>query len=308
MNILTASNNLKKIDSRINEKGVKVFVGKIFILFVWLSSFACDTTNYNSILIEYDTLLEDLSNIKTFGYKGIIPNSTSELLFPYINGHNIVDGSQESFAIQGKGFFKVYDKTNNKYYFTRCGMFFNINGEYHIHDGTGFRLVSKINPVEKKIAKEQDDYYKFNTSTCDLYYPANENEFTRQGKYFIFSDVKELKNQTLLNGYLELSTVDVLKTITRMLFILKNIEGKNGNYGISGIGTKIFILESLWKITLDRKANGMIEDNTYLFYDLSFPASSLREMPNIQDITWQRRTSFYYEILDMVSYLKRDYF
>ena len=263
----------------------------------------------DSLLSEYDNLVEDLSNIKTFGYKGIIPFSSEKLLFPYINGVQIWAGKKESYAIQGKGFFKVYDKKNNKYYYTRFGQFYKDGDDYYTFDaleGYGYQLIGKVIPVNEERNKNDENVQKITTSTCDLAYPIDEAKFIRNGKYFSFSAVNILKDQILINGHVELSTVDVLKTLTRMLFILRKIEEDKKNT-VLGIKAKIFILESLWSLTLQKEANGVFESSTYEYYDKVFPSIFRSENLTSDDINWWRATYYCNSIIDIAPYLKRDY-
>lgn len=258
----------------------------------------------NKVLAEYDTLLEDLKNINTFGYKGMITDYQPAFQYPYFEGQRIRTMNEENFAIQGKGFFKVYDKKNNRYLYTRCGMFIMSGNEYHTTDG--FILITKIVPINEDL--KEDDSTKISKYIGNLVFPTDETKFIRIGKYFLFTSEKVLQDQIILNKYLELSTVNVLRTLTRMIFILRSCKEKVDKRYFGDIETKLFILENLWKLTLTQESNKKVEATTYFFYDLSFPGAFHPRMISDDNIDWQRRTFYYYTILDVAPYLERTYF
>lgn len=76
-----------------------------------------------------------------------------------------------------------------------------------------------------------------------IYLPGSDDIAT-DGKYFSFDIEKKSQNFKIINNFVELSTVDPIRTIIEMLLLLNEMKEERTKK-ISNIEVKIYLLEKL---------------------------------------------------------------
>jgi hypothetical protein len=224
-------------------------------LFFLLNFYAyCDSIDF------IKTLIYDLENIYTVGYK---PIDTVEKEYTFIQG-SFAKQDGFCFAIQGDGFFKIYDDKGNEFY-TRSGFF--IFDEYGELITTGkLKLDNRINTkgkIIKNIFIDTGGNLKINyidgrneVFQMELYVPEKESKNICHGNYYSFSKVRKMTGSKFVYGFLELSAVDGFLTVLKLqkalyeLYINGVISKIEYEYNIQILGQlqNYILMESFYKL------------------------------------------------------------
>jgi flagellar basal body rod protein FlgG len=233
---------------------------------------------YSNIHDDISVLLKDLLNLNTIGYK---PISTIENQYSYLQGRLIKMDGTLVFAIAGDGFFRVYNHEGDMF-FSRCGWFV-INKNYQLvtNDGLIFYSTAKkieiasvfinVNGIIKII-------YSDSTSEelkLDLFVPEFDSQNKSYGNYYQFSEVRKIENSKIVQNFLELSSVDGIKTALQLqeknfqLFEQNSLDKEKYNYNQSIINQIIFALFYFQKMKTEDMAFDFSQQKIY-YYDYNF--------------------------------------
>lgn len=196
-----------------------------FICFFTISVHAKSKSFYNS-------LVEDLENACSYGYKGI-DLETGKIDFTNYTGEEgyILTSCDSNFYIQSyMGFFKV---KNNK-----GEIFYTRNGEFE-RRGNNYYLVSGNYKLETDIKDSAKN--SLNKVTL-IFHPTDKCKIERQGFLFTFSDVVSFEEEIIPNR-LELANIDSILILLKMKFFLSD-EAKNYSSQIEIIDRMIDVLVS----------------------------------------------------------------
>lgn len=158
----------------------------------------------------YNSLVDDLLNICTYGYKGI-NLETGEINFINYTGPEgyILVSNDTSFYIQSyKGFFKVLND-NNEVFYTRNGEFIKRGNDYYLAY-EDYKLATEI------IKNDQTDVV-----TTIIYHPKASSQIKRNGCLFLFTEVECFEEEIIPNR-LEIPNVDAIQILLKMQLILKD--------------------------------------------------------------------------------------
>ena len=205
--------------------------GIIFLLLTCISFRVYSNEFYNS-------LVEDLLNAYSYGYKGIDLDSGA------INFNNIDDYSgyiytnnENSFYIPSyKGFFMVENSDGEKFY-TRNGDFVKRENDYYLSFGE-YKLASKI--VKNNIHTEVKTM---------IYHPTSESSIERDGCIFKFSETVA-SEEIIIPNKLELPNIDPINILIKMKALLSS--------DINVYQDKIEII--------DRMLDVLIEDSMHSYF------------------------------------------
>lgn len=213
----------------------------IFIFFfVLVNVISAKEVNVKALIEEYHSLQEDLKNIETIGYRGLIYNYNfrnnrrfngqfDDYQFYDRNGFIIHNRSASSFHISCSGFFRVKEEISGKIFYTRNGDFRLIEGDFFLLRRTSnmkiirYKLMDKIEKLEKQY--ERKGMKSNHLYSVYLYEPKKESIVSRDGFLFVFEDVLRNKGE-IYSHSLEASTVNPLKSAGRMMEILIILENE----------------------------------------------------------------------------------
>ena len=228
-------------------------------------------------VIEYNALFEDLINFKTIGYKagknqdrnfykkqGVITEykDSYHKLFVYF-----------SLAIEGNGFFKVYDEANKRFVYTRNGNFDIHNNQVVNMDGYVLYPIIKVkgknnitvDDEKKKLIIAFYDYEdkshpgvkKVDIIDLELYQPAPNATISVQNEYLLFSEANQTKDYHIEINKMELSSTNVIKTLLGMYYNLNKL--KEHKYNVPDIDVKLELI----KMNINKYTNIDKSDKTY---------------------------------------------
>jgi flagellar basal body rod protein FlgG len=234
----------------------------IILLTVAFSVYANADQN---LIHTYKNLYHDLTYSNTYGYKSYPLPDLYKMQYATLfkQGSLHITENRFDFAIVGEGFFKVWDETNNRIYYTRNGEFTINTDEYLVQRNGGYKLLPliKVNMMATKCELSDPDLLKFyewdkseqsksvQTYSFELFMPKDNTAIERvNGIYFDFEATVTLKNLILedikiMQGVLEMSDVCVIHTLSSMLVILKKMQRLK--MAIPELDTKIYFLQHL---------------------------------------------------------------
>ena len=248
----------------------------LLILFIAFSSFIY--ADQNKLLKEYRLLFTDLSNVEKWGYKSFFNpqyNRASENI-NISQGALIYTGVNTHFAIAGEGFFRIRLE-NNKIGYTRYGAFqIDANGNLvtaqgyffyeNINLNEGFLLqtlkVTRDGIVTVTIAGNRNiltekEIGRLLTYNIPYYLLKHYKGSIYVIKEYLEYHVEIATNNSINQGFLELSNVRVLAVALRMYYILSVIDDNL-------ISNRNFRRELL-KMQINRMAN-----HNYLLVEILF--------------------------------------
>lgn len=293
-----------------------------FILFNCLSIFAA-----NPLLVEYDLLYSDLKNYNTVGYKSYFNNysNITSKTITFTQGSLGHSGNKFDFAIDGKGFFKIYDTSKKQFYLTRNGAF-KIDSKSRIVTHQGFLLFPVIKLINDFLPKSIlcDSYgtlymksfskpSHIKTYKINLYRPKKYAELIRvDSDFYKFKTLIKISPK-LHQGFLETSTVNINKVTTRMLFILNEIKITQKNT-IPGLVTKIFFLKqllsnhniSMQNLLMYKKLN-TISSHILRISDKIKKVKPPLEYDKFPNISFFERAAFFSFLDNIIPFLERKY-
>jgi flagellar basal body rod protein FlgG len=244
-----------------------------------------------NLIAKYQNLYEDLMYANAPGYKAY---SLSELTIAeydtlFMQGALMCTDNKLDFAVIGNGFFKLWDKNSNTFYYSRNGEFcFDADG-YLVHRESGYKLYPILKLTDFKIdgnhvtdftfkypntlvvlgmdnSNAEIQLYEYNFK---LYMPEDGSPIKRvAGIYFIFDSVKSIDIEIggdvkIFAGCLEMSNVIVEHTIIEMLFILERLQTLKIN--MTGLKTKYYLLTYMLE-----RFNSKRNEMKYAFYLTGF--------------------------------------
>lgn len=192
----------------------------------------------------YQLLYRDLKNYNNYGYKSRLWENKE-----IIQGSLYKTELNTHLAIDGKGFFKV--TKNNDSFFTRKGNFY-INKDGYFLNSDGYILIKEGN-IPDDININTDIYFKNNsiiikTEKYNRKIKINlyliEDFSTEDGVYFKAKKNIEDTESNIVQGFLEISTTIIPKTLIEMNFVLNRISKKK-NTTFNSIDIKKDALSSL---------------------------------------------------------------
>lgn len=249
----------------------------IISIFIFILSFPIFSNEF------YNSLVDDLLNACSYGYKGI-NLETGEIDFSNYTGEEgyIISHSETSFYIQSfKGFFKVQNDKNEIFY-TRNGEFVKRGDDYYLAY-VNYKLSTKIEECEENPG---------NKKTL-IFHPTEKSKIIKKGNFFIFSDV-EYHEEEIISNRLELPNIDSIKILLKMKSIL--IESSK-QYQV-----QLDIINRMLDVLIDDKMHEYyIMRNCLQFdyekYKLSNNQTNLEELRFIYSTNWARTFKEYIELL-----------
>ncbi len=268
---------------------------KFFLLFLFFSiliiSASASNIN-NSLKDEYIKLWSDFKNYNTFGYK-------SNFNYYKTNrdqGSLRTTENKTDLAIAGDGFFQVIDM-EGQIYFTRNGDFV-INSDRFLVNRDGCKLFPVVQ-LPENFKLESFIVYKDGSMKCKIFGDDN-FLFSQKLQLYMFKDFSKIERihdkyyktdhnnvfietenenykykYNIYQGFLEMSTVYIDKTIIQMIFIMEKLK-KSKYESDNDYDTKIFLLkQALFKYDFCRdeilKSKGCgIYDNIIPFVELYY--------------------------------------
>jgi len=230
----------------------------------------------DALMKEYSFLYTDLLNCFTYGYKSHFSDET-KMAGEIINlqqGYLVKTNWKSSFAIQGCGFFRIRMKDGEIAY-TRNGDFV-ISEDGRFVSKNGYTLDSdftlELSYVPDSIKVSQDGNYEYEYINNKRQhekrfgsikiYAISQNQIDREKNSVIYVKNQEMiKQETkskIIQGFLEMSNVDSLRLLFRMLFLIEM--EKRRDQEENSWNTKEYIVKDL--ITLFHQG---IEKRIYLF-------------------------------------------
>jgi len=175
---------------------------------------------YADSISGYNSLLNDLFNYNTIGYKSFASFGADS---SFIQGPLIETKNSLTFALQGNGFIQISDDL--KTYYTRC-CFFSLdeNGQFRMGNGMLFLPSFKIDvskryeivfSINNKVIVKYEDGSR-SEAIIELFIPASNSKIISYGNYYSFSKINRIETAKVLQGFIEQSVVNVPKTILQM--------------------------------------------------------------------------------------------
>jgi flagellar basal body rod protein FlgG len=228
-----------------------------FIVLVLVPLFTVE----HDLLEEYDMLLEDLEEYNSYGYKTVATGDSPGIHYYNRQGAIMGSSSKSNLAIDGRGFFKVYDPKRKRVYYTRNGSFqVSTKGNFILEEG--YKLIP-INANNKKLIAVKDIRVTSDNTVIlytpgsnrslekieykvPLYEPSPGSRVKRIGNYFMFEKAVQTSESRIVTGALEASTAQFFSVVSRLIFILNRIKHTSSNQArIREIDTKLLILEKM---------------------------------------------------------------
>jgi flagellar hook protein FlgE len=197
----------------------------------------------------YNSLVEDLENSCSYGYKGI-NLETGKIDFTNYTGPDgyIVTASDTDFYIQSNmGFFKVKNNTGEVFY-TRNGEFVKRGNEYY--------LVSGNYKLETAVESCSGDS---NNKRTLIFHPTEDSKIVRHGFLFTFTEVKSVEEEIIPNR-LELPNTDSIMILLKMKSFLS---GELTKYS-----TQLEIVDRMLDVLISDKMHEYYIRRSYCQFDL----------------------------------------
>ena len=246
-------------------KKIIIVVGFIFLFF------GCNSDQISGFINQYELHLEDLSFYSTNGYKSNFEDID-------IQGTLSITNYPLDCAILGSGFFCFSEPGIQPLLYTRNGAL-EINREGFLINEDGFYLEPRVQFPYDLSGKIQD--LSINLDGDIIFtgadpdkpfdrihvYNRTDDEYIKQGNYFLFKAVEEVYDRTIISEALEMCNYSLrskLQAMKDILYQLKRLDSDNRyDFQIH------LINELLFKQTVKKKADANNElemaENDYVF-------------------------------------------
>ncbi len=249
----------------------------IIFVFICIISFPVFSNDF------YNSLVDDLKNACSYGYKGI-NLETGEIDFSNCTGDEgyIISHSETSFYIQSyKGFFRVQNDKND-FFYTRNGEFIKRGDDYYLAYAN-YKLSTRIKDCENNSSNKR----------TLIFHPTEKSKIIRNGNLFVFSDV-ECREEEIISNRLELPNIDSIKILLKMKSILNESSEK--------YQTQLEIINRMLDVLIDDKMHEYYTSRNYLQFDLekyklSNNQTNLDELRFLYSTNWARTFKEYIELL-----------
>lgn len=241
----------------------------IFIFFSLVISVPIFSLSQEETISEYNLLLEDLSNINSFGYRAY---DIKQKKFKYDTQGSFEQTDQTlDLAIEGKGYFKLINPKNNQTFYTRNGQF-KINSKRYIINKDRYYLFPKFkfekNFVIDSIRIQDSKILYLTVGNKDykssekiiLFECKDLHKITRDNIYFLCNKGLYTHSYRIHQGFLERSNADTLEIILRMNLLLLNLKNFETNIKPEFIDYKIKLLNDLKNMILTEELNSRLND------------------------------------------------
>jgi hypothetical protein len=226
----------------------KYFFSIIILLIICCSIYPVQK---NSLVDEYNLLLEELSNYLTIGYISKFDNEKISIGTIFRYGSSLFTNNENDFTVSDIGglFIRVQEISSKKYFYTISERFFK-SGNFLISENGKYILASEIINNNK------------NEIEMMLFKPASKAIINRYDKYFLFSEVIPVKG-LIINKTVIISNVDLSGNLIRMYSIL----GKINKYKLKDYDLKkqlismliVIIMKSELEIVSNNNSNNLYE-------------------------------------------------
>ncbi|MCQ2588627.1 MAG: hypothetical protein MJ174_10965 [Treponema sp.] len=250
---------------------------KARIAFLVITIFFQFCLNANSF---YNSLVEDLLNAVSYGYKGI-NLETGNIDFCNLQGKEgyITVSSETSFYIpSNKGFFMV-ENSEGKIFYTRNGEFVKRGDDYFLVRNN-YKLKTQIIDFE-------------NGKKTLIYHPTSSCKIIRDGFLFSFSEVESYEEEIITNR-LEIPNIDPIEILLKM----KSILNKNPKKYVE----QMTLVDKMLDVLINDKMHSYYIERSYLQFDiekyqLQNNTTTYDHLRFLYSTNWARTFSKYIKLL-----------
>ena len=256
-----------------NKRIKKIF---FYVFFVFIGFNIYSNSFYNS-------LVEDLLNCCSYGYKGINLESGEIDFSNNVNTNSfIISNNNSSFYIPSmNGFFKV-KTSDDKIFYTRNGDFIKRGEDYYLSFGD-YKLATIIKDYDKESEAKK----------TLIYHPKDNSSIIRNGCLFFFSDV-DCYEEEIIPNRLELPNTDPIRILLKMKAVLKDFQG---DYNV-----QLDIINCMLNTLIEDKMHEYYIQRSFSQFDLEKyqllnNTTSLDQLRFIYSTNWVRTFSDYIQML-----------